>query len=200
MARRHKRETGIEITVFRPGWVGQGLFTQSPILSHEQLFDLYRFYVVETPCENLSSSSISFSRRGWGTKPWKTEGNRLDGRLLKDRGFETNVNLFIGTSVNETKALFNEARLPARFKTTCREERIAFYHSENARFLSIARHIRNALAHGRMAAAMTDDEPMLFLEDVFKSKGTYAVRSRMVIRYSTLEAWMRIAKREEGWI
>lgn len=195
MARRHKRARGKEICPFKPGWVGSGI-GETGALSVKRLSKLYCFYVLETPCENLSSMSVSLTERGWGSKPWKTEGNRLYGRLLTDLDFKVNENLFVCTSVNETKRLFIDAKLPESFKRDVKEEKIAFYHSEKAQFMSIARHLRNSLAHGRFAARKVEGETFMYLEDGKRGGEGYEVRARMVIRYSTLEKWMAILKKE----
>lgn len=165
----------------------------------DELGALYRFFVVETPCERLSSSAITFESRGWGKKPWKTTGNRLHGRLLTDLGFRTGETLFIGTSVDETKALFKDAMLDERFARNVCQERIAIYDSERNQFLSIMAHIRHAMAHGRFATARRNGEIFFFFESGTKGRSSDAfnVRSRMVLKRSTLLKWIAIIKRDE---
>lgn len=63
-------------------------------------------------------------------------------------------------------------------------------------FLSICYHIRNSFAHGRLA--MYDYENgkdiVFVLEDGVKKNGEFQVRSRMVLKKSTLLKWMNILK------
>lgn len=196
MARNHRREKGTEIAPLRPGWVGRGV-SRSPLLTDEELGGLYRFFVLEAPSEKLSSSAVTFEMRGWGKKPWTAEGNRLRGQLLTDLGFVVGDSLFVGTSTDETKALFKASGLDKDFARGFRGERIAIYHSEGAQFVSIMCHIRHALAHGRYAVSDSDDGLVFFVESGKNSGDRFRVRSRMVLKYSTLKTWISIIKREE---
>lgn len=62
--------------------------------------------------------------------------------------------------------------------------------------MSICYHIRNAFAHGRLA--MYDykncEDIVFVLEDGVKKNGEFQVRSRMVLKKSTLIKWMQILK------
>lgn len=73
---------------------------------------------------------------------------------------------------------------------------------------SICRHVRNALAHGRIAVKVIDDEPFIFLEDGSNPKDVdyggnkpsgslIEVRFRMLVRVSTLETWHEILLSDE---
>ena len=134
--------------------------------------------------------------RGWGKKPWRTEGNRLYGRLLTDLGFKVGDSLFVGTGTDETKALFKASGLDKDFARDYGGERIAVYHSESAQFMSIMCHIRHALAHGRYAVSDSDEGLVFFFESGKRAGDGFRVRSRMVLKYSTLKAWISIIKRE----
>lgn len=193
MARRHKREQGIECASPKPGWVGSGIVKKS-ILGVDDFRLLFEFFVLESPYEPSSSMAVPLSKYGWGNKPWSTKNNRLLNRLLRDQGFRINENLFVGTSTKETKALFKDAKLTKSFKREITTETIAFYHSEKAQFVSIARHIRNSLAHGRFAAQKDGPEIILYFEDGIKNKGSFHIRSRMVLKLATIKKWIEIIK------
>lgn len=195
MARSHRREKGVEIAPCRPGWIGRGV-SRSPKLTDEDLGGLYRFFVLEAPSEGLSSLAVTFEMRGWGKRPWTTEGTRLRGRLLTDLGFKTGGSLFIGTSAGETKALFRASGLGRDFAREYKGERIAMYHNEGAQFVSIMCHIRHALAHGRYAVSDSADGLAFFFESGKRSRDGFRVRSRMVLKYSTLKTWISIITRE----
>ena len=198
MTRRHKREKGTELTPFKPGWIGEGIWKGNRKLSDAQLLSLYDFYLLKTPCENLSASSKGLPGYGWGQKPWSTKGNRLYGKLLTEKGLKTNETLFVCTATDETKELFKESSLTKGFHRNLDREIIAFYNYPNYQyFMSILRHIRNSLAHGRFAA-YGDDEPILCFEDVYKKGGECFVRARMLIRYETLKDWACIISKDEG--
>lgn len=198
MARNHKREKGVEIAPCRPGWIGGGLGDSSGLLFDSDYGIFYKFFVMEVPSEKLSSSSVSLEERGWGKKPWSTAGNRLRGQLLTDLGFVTNETLFIGTSVDETKALFRAAQMGKNFAREYKTERIAVYHSgEGAQFISILCHIRHAFAHGRWGASKVGGEIMLYFESGKQRGEEFRVRSRMALKYSTLERWAQIIKKAD---
>ena len=63
-------------------------------------------------------------------------------------------------------------------------------------FLSICYHIRNAFAHGRLAmyGYKNGSDIVFALEDGVKKKGKFEVRSRMILKKSTLKKWMEILK------
>lgn len=200
MARNHRRNKGKERVSMKPGWIGGGVplcDVSDTALSNRRLLELYKFYVLETPFESISNMAISLNKRGWKKNVWTDKQTDLRKKLLDDLGFLTNASLFICTAVDETKELFKAAKMSKDFKRDCKEERIAIYHSESAQFMSILRHVRNSLAHGRFAAKKRDGEVWLFFEDGKKDKFHFAVRSRMVLKYSTLEKWMQIIRKEE---
>lgn len=194
MARRHKREQGVECASPKPGWVGSGIVKNPSILGTDDFRLLFEFFVLESPFAPSSSMTVPLSKYGWGNKPWSTKNNRLLNRLLRDQGFRINENLFVGTSTEETKALFKDAKLTKSFKREITTETIAFYHSEKAQFASIARHIRNSLAHGRFAAKKDGPEVILYFEDGIKNKNDFRTRSRMVLRLTTIKKWIEIIK------
>lgn len=61
-------------------------------------------------------------------------------------------------------------------------------------FLSICYHIRNALAHGRFAmySLSNNADTMFVLEDGVKKGSEFQVRSRMILKQSTLLNWIKI--------
>lgn len=192
MARAHKRNKGVEVASLRPGWVSGG--SKGPgLLTDADLGCLYEFFVMEVPSEKYSTSSVSLQTRGWGKKPWSN--GALKKELLDERGLEINRSLFICTSTQETKALFQEAGMTKNFARNCKSERIAVYHDgRNAQFISILIHIRHAFAHGRWTVRKLNSEIVFYFESGVPVREDFKVRSRMVLKYSTLKEWMRIIK------
>ena len=74
------------------------------------------------------------------------------------------------------------------------QERIVIYKGNYNRFLSICYHIRNALAHGRLAMYERNNEIIFALEDGIKKQNKFHVRSRMILKKSTLLKWIDIVE------
>jgi hypothetical protein len=58
--------------------------------------------------------------------------------------------------------------------------------------MAVFYHIRNALAHGRLAMYKYGKDIIFVLEDGIKSGDRFQVRSRMVLKKSTLLKWIDI--------
>lgn len=198
MTRRNKRSKGLEEAPLTPGWVNAGENGDSS-LSQSEYWRLYDFYVLHTPCEKYSSSSVSIMRYGWTKNVWRPGSANLRDKLLDECGFASGDNLFIGTAVSETKALFREAGLTAGFHKQF-DERIAIYKEPQVSVpKSILGHIRCSLAHGRFSAYRRKGCVFIVLEDGVKAKGktSFFVRSRMVLKLTTLLKWIDICKRKD---
>lgn len=65
------KENGYEISPMNPGWIKK----RDPDSSYadDDLKELILFFVINTPCTDLSSSSIRLSEYGWGKDIWKDE-------------------------------------------------------------------------------------------------------------------------------
>ena len=88
-------------------------------------------------------------------------------------------------------------RLKKNFCKNKEEERIAFVSAKNYNeVLSIFYHIRNALAHGRIAIMENmDKEIVYFLEDGRKKNGNFIVTARMALKEKTLLTWIDIIEK-----
>lgn len=150
--------------------------------------------MIPTPCKDLSSSSIELTRYGWGKDVWKNE--KLKKALFAIARLEKNSSFIVAHKTNEMKAACEKASLKKNFHKDRSQERIAIFKGRYNEFLSICYHIRNAFAHGRLA--MYDYENgkdiVFALEDGIKKNGEFQVRSRMILRKSTLIKWMNILK------
>lgn len=94
------------------------------------------------------------------------------------------------------KEVCRKASLSKGFHKNRKYELIAVYKGRYNEFLCICYHIRNAFAHGRLTMYGCDDsrDVMFVLEDGVKKQNIFQVRSRMVLRKSTLKKWMEIIK------
>ena len=164
---------GYEYASVAPGWIKKKVPDD---YADDILKEIILFYVINTPCIDLSSSGISLSTYGWSTNVWQK--GKLKTVLFKIAGLE------------------REKNLSKDFHKNRNEERIAIYKGSYNEFLSICYHIRNAFAHGRLA--MYDYEKgkdvVFVLEDGLKKGDKFQVRSRMILKKSTLKQWMDIIK------
>lgn len=92
------------------------------------------------------------------------------------------------------KDTFQRANMKRGFHKQRKIERIAIYKPKRYNeFLSICYHIRNALAHGRLAMFPEAGGDVVFvLEDGVKKPDKFQVRSRMILKKSTLLRWIEI--------
>ncbi len=185
------KDNGYEITSMNPGWIKRRVPDK---YIDDDFKDLILFFVINTPCTELSSSSISLSAYGWDEDVWKNE--KLKKALFKIAGIERGSTFVVAQKASEMKSICEKASLKKNFTKTRDKERIAIFKGRNNEFLSICYHIRNAFAHGRFA--MYDDESrndvVFVLEDGVKKNGEFQVRSRMILKKSTLVHWMNILK------
>ena len=185
------RNSGYEMAPLNPGWIKKRV---PDSYADDNLRDLIMFFVINTPCTDLSSSSISLSEYGWDKNVWKN--NKLKNILFAIAGIERNSSFVVAHNTNEMKDACEKASLKKKFHQNRNKERIVIYKGRYNEFLSICYHIRNAFAHGRLA--MYDYEngkDIIFaLEDGVKKNGKLQVRSRMILKKSTLVQWMYILK------
>lgn len=174
-----------------PGWIKKRVPNE---YADESLKDLIMFFVINTPCTDLSSSSIDLSDYGWSKDIWKND--KLKNALFRVAEIERESTFVVAHRTNEMKSACEKTSLKKNFHRNRDKERIAIFKGRYNEFLSICYHIRNSFAHGRLA--MYDYENgkdiMFVLEDGVKKNGEFQVRSRMVLKKSTLIKWMQILK------
>ncbi len=185
------RNNGYEIAPLNPGWIKKRV---PDSYADDDLRDLIMFYVINTPCTNLSNSGISLSEYGWHKNVWKKE--TLKNALFAIPGLERGSSFVVAKTADEMKAACEKASLKKNFHKDRSRERIAIFKGHYNEFLSICYHIRNAFAHGRLAMYdYGDGKDITFvLEDGVKKNGEFQVRSRMILNKSTLLKWMYILK------
>jgi hypothetical protein len=186
--------SGYETAPINPGWIKKRV---PDSYADNDLRDLIMFYVINTPCTDLSSSSISLSEYGWAKDIWKNE--KLKSTLLGIAGLKRNSTLVVAHKADEMKAACEKASMKKNFHKNRSKERIVIFKGRYNEFLSICYHIRNAFAHGRLAMYDCENgkDIVFALEDGIKKKGEFYVRSRMILKKSTLIKWMLILKSGE---
>lgn len=165
-------------------------------IAPEQFFDvdLFRiivFYVFHSPCDGISSMGKPLEEYGW-KNPWK-KSTTLS-QMLKDASSNPKL-LYPAETYNEMKQVLQDANLFEGFPSDLQTERIAMHKdSKMSQFMSVFRHIRNALAHARMDMIDIDHDRVFILED---KNNKNRVSARMILRQSTLLKWIDIIERRE---
>ena len=148
---------------------------------------IYKFFVLNTPIEDLSSQSITLKDYNW-KNPWKKDENLK--HLLKSA--TNNYDLLF--SVNEIK-LFENAVVKSNFTRDKKREIICSYNNKKTQFLSVFYHIRNGLAHGRFE--FTNEkvflEKYIIIEDWYKETR----RALMRLKIKTLIKWINIIENKK---
>lgn len=187
-----KDKTKREISPLHPGWLER----EAPAsYADEELKRIVLFYVIYTPCPGASAKGIPIETYGWDKSVW-TQG-RLRKQLLSAASLEKHKTFFSVKTTAELKDAFTQAKMRKGFHRDRSVEKIVFYKGKDNEVLSIFRHIRNALAHGRLAmyACGEDEKDIIFvLEDGVPGSGNYIVNSRMILKKSTLLKWIDIIK------
>ena len=141
------KDSGYEISPMNPGWIKRRVPDE---YADDSLRDLIMFFVINTPCTDLSSSSIDLCDYGWGKDIWKNE--KLKKALFQIAGIERGSTFVVAQKTNEMKSVCEKASLKKSFHKSRDIERIAIFKGRYNEFLSICYHIRNAFAHGRLAS------------------------------------------------
>lgn len=186
---------GFEIAPQNPGWIKKRVPAS---YNDENLMRIIMFYVINTPCEDLSSRSIPVSSYGWGGNVWKN--GKLKRELFDIANLKAGDNFISVKKIDEMKRACIDAKMTKDFHKKRSEERIVIYKpSRYNEFLAICYHIRNSLAHGRLAMyPIGNSEDIMFaLEDGVKVKydNKFQVRARMILKKSTLLKWIEIIEK-----
>lgn len=191
MARKKKSNiNGVETAPMNPGWIKRKVPDN---YADDDLKRIVLFYVINTPCTALSSSGIPLTDYGWSKDVWKKRA--LSQLLFGVAGLKKDVTFFTANKTNETKSVCEKAKMKKKFHEKRSIEKVFVYRQSGYNdFMSVLYHIRNAFAHGRLAMYESrDDEDIWFvLEDGIKRNGEFLVRSRMILKKSTLLKWIDI--------
>lgn len=190
MAKKKKNvEKGIEISPMNPGWIKRRV---PNTYADDDLKRMVLFYVINTPCTILSSSGIPLTEYGWNKDVWKKTRD-LAGLLFSVAGLERGKTFFVAKKTDEMKSVCEKANMKKGFHEKREAEKIALYRQPGYNdFMSVLYHIRNAFAHGRLAMYAADKDVVFVLEDGLRKNGEFVVRSRMILRKSTLIKWIDI--------
>ena len=163
-------------------------------IESEEFSRIFRFFVVNSPIDGLSSRQISLADHGWKT-PWRKPYS-----LRKQLNHLANNHalIFSAQKYDQIHAEMAKADLLEFPPKDTKKERVCIYNNQRVQYLSVFYHIRNALAHGRFN--IIDD--VLVMEDAAQRKkwmapGMKTCSARMVLRISTLINWIELIENGE---
>lgn len=191
MAKKRKNvEKGIEIAPMNPGWIKRKV---PNTYADDDLKRIVLFYVINTPCIVLSSSAIPLTEYGWSKDVWKNN-RALSDLLFSIAGLKRGETFFVAKKTDEMKSVCKKANMTKGFHDKREVEKVVIYRQPGYNdFMSVLYHIRNAFAHGRLAMYDAAEKDVIFvLEDGMKKNGEFVVRSRMILKKSTLIKWIDI--------
>lgn len=174
-----------------PDWIDVKSFNRNEL---EVLKEILPFYVINTLQENYSYRGIPITDYGWPDNIWNT--GEVKKQLFHVANLSLGYNLHVAERLEDMSDICNQAHLDSTFYQYRDQERIAIYvNSKSNLVLSIFKHIRNSLAHGRFIMIPNGDDTIFAMESVDNSRQGLILKARMVLRASTLIKWMEIIKK-----
>lgn len=156
--------------------------------------EIYKFFVVNTPCKDISALSIPLTKYGWDDDTPPKDGY-LQKRILESAGLDLGTTLFIGTQREDMKELFGTAAMDAAFGDTYDTNRIAILNDGNL-LMALFRNLRNAFAHCRFTLKKLPEDVLFIMENGAVSGSNCEIKSRMLIKKSTFVEWIHIITTE----
>ncbi len=171
-------------TELHPAW----LDTLVPEQYEDQgLFDIILFFVFHSPCVGQSARCIPLSQYGWKEKPWYSP--KYLKKPLDDIIFGNKTKVFIASTRKDFCAAISGQDFGENYYNHRDDTRIAVVDTCQNEYMSLFYHIRNSLAHGRIAMYEAHNSDIVFvMEDGAEIKGTnqFEVTARILIPKSTL--------------
>lgn len=192
---KRKRDLShVEFAEHPPKWVKPS--DVSFIRENEDIREVIRFFVVNSPCANVSAREIDLTEYNWREKN-PPKDKYLYNRLLSVAELVENDSLFIGESVDTTKDLFSTAGMKDDFWRKYTSNRIAIVNGGNL-IMTIFKVIRNCFAHCRFTIIPYNDVFVIAMENGLASADRFEVKARLILKLSTLVEWVRIVKEEHN--
>ncbi len=182
--------------------------------TYERLERLASWFVLRAPLTDVTKlanpSLIGMFKSDVGVKRGSRAKNRVefDERFLNSRDIDCSDFEFVYTRRGMKPQLIDKSLLynDSSVFDIPSERGVVFVGSgedknvEDSCIESICRHVRNALAHGRIVIQHGHEDPLMFIEDGCLPRNVYygekkqkgpklEIRFRMVVRLSTLEYW-----------
>ena len=182
---------GVVLVESKPNWVNDGFCGEEAIAYIEPLM---KFFVIETPVTNLSARSISIETYGW-EEPWKKPV--WLNRQVKD--LSSNSKLYYSSDAHGgMEPALNKCGLLNFDWNRDLVEVACFYNSEKNQTLSLFKHIRNSICHGRFSVFTNGGDVWVAMEDVTNRRKNDPIRdcsrltARLLLKHSTISAWEKL--------
>ena len=166
------------------------------------LYDIILFFVIHAPCPGQSGKAVTLAERGWKAKPWNSPSylkDKLDRAIFRNQLRR----LKMVDSKREMLQECDSLDLGNDFYTRHDTQRAMFVKVNKpgcvSEYMSLFYHIRNALAHGRLAMYPSEDGDITFVMEDGKTIGAeiddqFEVSARIVLRKSSLLEIIRLLK------
>lgn len=181
-----KRESTDVFSSLHPQWL------DTPVpesYEDDNLFKIILFFVIYSPCEAQSRRSRPLSFYKWKDKPWYVP-SYLKKPLDKVIFGEDERRFYVGNRKNFASKIAGHD-LDEDFYNHRSSQRIGIVNSQSNEYMSLFYHIRNSLAHGRLAMYQAHGEDIMFVMEDGNSVGAekddkFEVTARIVLLKSTL--------------
>jgi len=183
-------ENGYEIASMNPGWIHK---KKPKRYLDENFTRIIVFFVINTPCMESSSSGINIKEYGWDKNTWRN--STLKNKLFDVAGLKRDETFVVAKRVDLMKNACEKGKVKKNFHKARSIEKVVIYKSRSNEFLSICNHIRNSFAHGRFSIYEENGEEIFVMEDGVVRNGKFQVRSRMILKKSTLVKWIDILEK-----
>lgn len=176
-----------------PDWIVK---KENKYLDDKIIRDTYEFFVIHSPCVELTARGIYLAEYGWHN-PWAKPYclNKQLKSVMDGCGTICSAN-----TLTKMEGEINNANLPELVvdgngnptNYSDKKEAICIYNSKNNQFMSIWAHLRNALAHGRFTLIIIKRGKYIYAEDVIQWKYKTVLTARLCLRMTTLEKWISL--------
>ena len=182
----------VEFADHPPTWVKMSDLTF--VKRNNDMQTVLDFFVVHSPCSNVSARGIDLTAYNWSDNN-PPKGKYLYNKILSVADLVENQTLFIGEGVDKTKDLFIQAGMDSDFWNKISSNRIALVPNGNL-IMTIFKIIRNCFAHCRFTIVPLNDDFLIAMENGVAKANRFEVKSRMILKLSTLIEWIRIIKED----
>lgn len=186
--KKNKKEEKDVLTDIHSKWLENDI----DIYEDQDLYEIVKFFVLHSPCNGDSYRANCLTKYGWKEKPWYVPSYLKD--KIDDLIFGTNERIFyVAKNSDEFYdiVLTNKKYFGNDFYLEHKTQRILVrkhyaLDCSNA-YMSLFHHIRNCLAHYRIAMYPTKSQDVMYvMEDGDIKEDKFRVNARIVILKSSL--------------
>ena len=173
----------ISMSEFIPKWV-----SKNKIVLDKKSIKIFEFYVINTPCDNVSSRGTDMKKLGWSSNK---ELKILYEYMIEKVGLVKDKNIITVSNSGNIGNSFVKLKLNGEFYKNVKDSRFC-YINDKGNLMSMLFYIRCALAHGRFAINESGGRKMYVLENIKNYNKKLSVKARFVIDEKILLDWIDI--------